>query len=72
MADWRDNYAAQDVARIEKEVGDAANNFGFNAAAHIAAVWTNSSSNQSSTQTNTAGGSTVIGSGIVYDPWLAQ
>ena len=45
MADWRDNYTAQDVARIESEVGDAANNVGFNAAAHIAAVWTNSSSN---------------------------
>jgi len=59
MADWRVNYSAQDVARIESEVGVAANYAGFDAAGHIAAVWTNSSSNQSSTQTNTAGGSTT-------------
>jgi hypothetical protein len=51
MADWRDNYSAQDVARIESEVGVAANYAGFDAAGHIAAVWNNSSS----TQTNSSG-----------------
>ena len=32
MADWRVNYSAQDVARIESEVGVAANYAGFDAA----------------------------------------
>ena len=38
MADWRVNYSAQDVARIESEVGVAANYAGFDAAGHIAAA----------------------------------
>lgn len=68
MADWRDNYSAQDVARIESEVGDAANRPTFNAAAHIAAVWNNSSSNQSSTPTNTGGSNSSSSAGSSPPP----
>lgn len=55
MADWRDSYTVAEVARIETEVGAAANNENFNAAAHIAAVWGSSSSSGSGAQSGAAG-----------------
>ena len=36
---WQDNYSAEEVARIIEETEGAALNEGFNADAHVAAVW---------------------------------
>ena len=39
MSDWREGFTAEEVAQIESEVGEAASNPGFDAEAHVQAVW---------------------------------